>query len=119
MAPILVSSVSEFVQRAEMGRRPAQDIDEGLLGVLPPVEGAEQNRALDFGFDGLAPAALMRQHILKLAQPRFPRNAGRPVAIAAGQVTQGIVMQGSRVLFQSGHEARKVKRGAFNRATIG
>jgi hypothetical protein len=53
----------------------------------------------------------MRQHILKLAQPRFLRNAGRPVAIAAGQVTQGIVMQGSRVLFQSGHEARKVKRG--------
>ena len=30
----------EFVEGAEMGRRSAQDVDEGLLGILPPVKGA-------------------------------------------------------------------------------
>ena len=44
----------EFVERAEIGRGPAQDIDEGGLGVLSPVEGAEQNCALDLGIAGVA-----------------------------------------------------------------
>ncbi len=56
---------AEFVQRAEILRRLAQDIDEGLLGFLPPVEGAEQNRALDFAVDGVAVA--MREQIFKLS----------------------------------------------------
>ena len=42
---------SEFVERGKIRRRPPQDIDEGLLGVLLPVERAEQNRALDLGID--------------------------------------------------------------------
>ena len=48
---------AEFVQRAEMRRRAPQDIDEGLLGVLPPVQRAEQHRALDLGVDGIASRA--------------------------------------------------------------
>ena len=30
----------EFVEGAEMGGRSAQDVDEGLLGIQPPVKGA-------------------------------------------------------------------------------
>jgi hypothetical protein len=38
-----------------------------LLGVLSPVEGAEQNRALDFGIDGILKAATGEQ-IVELPQ---------------------------------------------------
>jgi hypothetical protein len=58
----------EFVERAEIGRGSPQDIDEGLLGILRAVEGAEQNRALDFGFNGLGAAALARKQSLELSQ---------------------------------------------------
>jgi hypothetical protein len=58
----------EFVERAEIGRCSSQDIDEGLLGILRPVEGAKQNRALDFGFNGIATGTPTRKQILKLSQ---------------------------------------------------
>ena len=73
---------------------PSQDIDEGQLGILSPVEGAEQNGALDFDIDGIAPHRLMRELIVKLPQPGFLSQAGSPVAIAAGNVSHE-----SRVLF--------------------
>ena len=73
----------EFVERAEIRRRPPQDIDEGLLGVLSPVERAEQDRALDLGIDGAALNGVTRQFVLKLSQPRFLRQPGRPAAIGA------------------------------------
>jgi hypothetical protein len=92
---------AEFVQRAEMRRRPSQDVDKGLLGVLPPAEGAEQHRALDFGIDGNAGAAWAREVLLKLPQPGFLRQTGRPAGIAFDDV-----MQGSRVLSRSGRDAR-------------
>ncbi len=57
----------EFVEGAEMGRRSAQDVDEGLLGVLPPVEGPEEHRALDFVPDRIGRDRLARQQILKLS----------------------------------------------------
>src|SRR5258706_8072904 len=44
----------EFVKCAEVFRRSPQDLDEGSLGVLPPVERTEQNRTLDFGINGVA-----------------------------------------------------------------
>jgi hypothetical protein len=90
---------SEFVERAEMRRRPAQDIDEGLLGFLPPVERAEQHRALDFGIDGVAVAAPMHQQLVELPQPRFLRQPGRPAA-APG------VTGRSHVLSWGGHDAK-------------
>ena len=40
---------AEFVERAEIGRVPAQDIDEGGLRVCLAIESAEQRRPLDFG----------------------------------------------------------------------
>ena len=84
-----------------MFRRPAQDIDEGLLGVLLPVERAEQNRAFDFGFDGIGRARGPRQKLVELPQPRFLRQPGSPAMIVAGNITPG-----SHVLFQSGHDVR-------------
>jgi hypothetical protein len=38
-----------------------------LLGVQSPVERAEQNRALDFGIDGVTLDEMTRQQILKLS----------------------------------------------------
>ncbi len=96
-----------------MGRRSAQDIDEGLLGFLPPIQRAEQNRALDFGLDGVIPDGLARQKLLELPQPRFLRQPGSPVALVAGNVGQG-----SRVLFQSGHDAQALASGALGRRII-
>ena len=57
----------EFVEGAEMGRRSAQNVDEGPLGVLPPVESAQENRAFDFGADRVGLHRLARQHILELS----------------------------------------------------
>ena len=85
MAPIFVSSVPNSLSALKWVGRPAQDIDEGLLGVLPPVERAEQNRALDFGVDGVGPGRLARQQILELPQPRFLRQPGSPAAIGCRQ----------------------------------
>ena len=57
----------EFIERAEIGGLPSQDVDEGLLGILPTVEGAQQNRALDLDIDsaGLLDG-LAREPIVKL-----------------------------------------------------
>ena len=71
---------SEFVERGKIGRRPPQDVDEGLLGVLLPVECAEQDRALDLGIDGVRPGGVTRQLVLELLQPGFLRQPGRPAA---------------------------------------
>lgn len=49
-----------------MSGRPAQDVDEGLLSILSPVEGAQESRTLDFGTDDVGLAWLARQHRLKL-----------------------------------------------------
>ena len=68
----------EFVERAEIGRRLAQDIDEGVLGVLPPVEGAEQHRALDFGFDGIVSARAGARAARQAAAASIPAPAGAP-----------------------------------------
>ena len=58
----------EFIQCAEIFRRPPQDIDEGLLGILSPVERTEQNRTLDFGVNGIGPDGTLRQQFLELPQ---------------------------------------------------
>ena len=50
-------------------RRSSQDVDEGLLRVLPPVEGPQQNSPLDFEADRIGPDRLTRQQILKLTEP--------------------------------------------------
>ncbi len=91
---------SEFVERAEIRGPPAQDLDEGQLRILRPVQRAEQGRALDLGLDRFVPTARTRQQILKLAQSRFLCQPGSPVA------------GGWRVLFQQGHGAKDL-RGAF------
>ena len=90
----------EFIERAEMGRRPPQDVDEGLLGVLPPVERAKKHRALDPGVDGVVTGRPMRQQVFQLLQSGFLRQPGRP----AGSIAD-CVLQRSRALFQSGHDA--------------
>jgi len=90
---------AEFVERAEIRRPPVQDIDKGLLGVPPPVQRAEQSRALDLGCDCLGPAARRCEQDFELTQPGFlcqpgpPANAGRAIG-------------GLRVLFQCGHGAK-------------
>ena len=53
MAPILVSSVPNSFSALKFSRRPAQDIDEGLLRFLPPVQRAQQHRALDLDRDAI------------------------------------------------------------------
>jgi hypothetical protein len=93
-----------------MGGRSAQDVDEGLLGVLPPVKGAQENRALDFGADRIGTDRIVsgrsvRQQILKLTEPRLLRQPGRPAARADGTIGQD-----RRVLFQSGHDVSKFRR---------
>ncbi len=97
---------SELVERAEIRGRPAQDIDEGRLRILPPVQRAKQGRALDFGFQRFVPAARTRQQIVQLTQSGFLCQPGSP---AGG---------GRRVLFQCGHDA-KDSRGVFPAITIG
>ncbi len=69
---------AEFIESAEMRGRCSQDFDEGLLGFLPSIKGAEQNRALDFGLDGIAAAGLARQQIFDLPQASIPAPAGEP-----------------------------------------
>ncbi len=101
---------AEFVQRAEMLRRLSQDIDEGLLGVLLPVEGAEQNRALDRAVDDVALAAPTREQVLDLSQSGFLRQPWRPGALAAGNVTQRSRVHGSRVLFLIRSRCQLVRR---------
>ena len=91
---------SEFVERGKIRRRPPQDIDEGLLRVLVPVECAEQNRALDLGVDRGSPGGVTRQFVVELPQPGFLRQPGCPAAIGAGDSRRG-----RRVLLQSGHDA--------------
>jgi hypothetical protein len=89
-----------------MGGRPAQDIDEGLLGILATVERAEQNRALDFALDGFTRGGVTRQQIVQLPQSRLLRQPGRPASIGAG-----IAGRGGRFLVQSGHDARWSESG--------
>ena len=73
---------TEFVERAEMGRMPAQDVDEGCLRLQLAIERAEQRRTLDFGRKMRAPVERQRQLRVELAQPRFLREAGRPGRLA-------------------------------------
>jgi hypothetical protein len=76
---------SEFIERTEIRRPPAQDIDEGELRLLPPVQRPKQGRALDLGRDGTG-AVRPRDLIVKFAQPRFLREPRGPIArIAAGE----------------------------------
>ena len=89
-----------------MGGRPAQDIDEGLLGILTPVERAEQNRALDFAIDGFALGGMTRQQIVQLPQSRLLRQPGSPASVGAGMAGRG-----GRFLFQSGHDTRWSESG--------
>jgi len=96
---------AEFVEGAEIRGRCSQDIDEGLLGILPPIEGPKQNRALDLGFEDLALDAMTREEILKLYQFRFLRQSGRPVAVAAGNPVRDC-----RLLLRSGRGACKARR---------
>ena len=77
----------EFVQRAEILGRPAQDIDEGELRLLSPIEGAKQYGALDFGCDGIARGRRHRQQIIELPQPQFLRQPRRPAAAVAGSLS--------------------------------
>ena len=74
----------EFVERGKIRRCSPQDIDEGLLGVLLPVERAEQNRAFDLGVDGAALDGGTRQQIVQLSQSRFLRPPGSPAPVGAG-----------------------------------
>ena len=84
---------SELVQRAEILRRPVQDADKGLLRFLPPVQRAQQYRALDFGRHRHRLAAgATRQQIVELTQPRLLRQPRRPAALVRG------VRRGSRFL---------------------
>ena len=80
---MVVEQRSEFVERAEIGRLPAQDVDEGLLGVLLPVERAEQNRALDLGIDGVSPGGMTRRSVVQLLSRASCASRGRPAAIGA------------------------------------
>ena len=89
-----------------MGRRPAQDVDEGLLGVLPPVERAKQHRALDFGVDRMRPAPV--------GAPADPQaDSSRDSCASRGaqpRLLPATVGQDSRVLFQSGHDVSTFRR---------
>jgi hypothetical protein len=100
--------VSELVEGAEVGRRPSQDCDQGLSRIRPPVEGSEQDRALDFSCDGVVFSALARQQVVELLQSRFPRQPERPVMIAAANAVRDW-----RILFRSGHGARRLSLDGF------
>ncbi len=93
--------VSELVEYAEVRRRPSQNRDEGLLGFLPPVEGAEQHRALDFNPDGVGFGGLARDEVVELLQPRLLRLPGRPAATIVANAACD-----SRVLFRFGPDVR-------------
>ncbi len=81
---------SEFVERAEMGRMPAEKFDECRLRVGLSVERAKQRRALDF--DRVYPARFQicrqagdRARATALpARGEGPSGAGRLVWFAAG-----------------------------------
>ncbi len=71
-----------------MGGRFTQDVDEGLLGILPPVERPQKYRALDFDADRIGPGRLARQQILKLTSLNSCANLGaqsRWLAALSGQ----------------------------------
>ncbi len=102
----------EFVERAEIGRRPSQDIDEGLLGVLSPVERAKQHRALDLGIAGIDLDAATRDQILKLSQPRFLRQTGSPAGMLPAASRETIAFCFSPVTMRGSMSV------AFKRATI-
>jgi hypothetical protein len=70
---------AKFVERAEMGRVPAQNIDERRLRVLAAIERAEQRRALDFDRYVRLDIGLANEQAIELAQPRFLREAGSPL----------------------------------------
>ena len=90
---------AEFVERTEIRRPPVQDIDKGLLGVLPPLQRAEQSRALDLGCDCLGPAARTCEQDFELMQPRLLCNPGGPA-------NAGRAIGGLRVLFHCRHGAK-------------
>ena len=92
---------SELVERAEIGRHPAQDIDEGRLGVLAPVQRPEQGRAFDLGCDGLVGAARTHEQIVELTQSCFLGQPGSPVA--------GFATSKGRGLFHCGHRFLRIR----------
>ncbi len=69
---------SEFVERAEMGRMPAQDRDERGLRLGPSIECAEQRRALDLTLQPHLVFAAPREQRIELGEPRFLRKARTP-----------------------------------------
>ncbi len=93
--------VSERVEGAEVRGRSLQDRDEGLLGFLPAVEGAEQHRALDFNPDEVGSGGRARDQLIELLQSRLLRLPGSPAAITVVHAACD-----SRVLFRFGHDVR-------------
>ena len=104
---------SELIERGKIRRRPPQDFDEGVLGVLLPVERTQQDRALDLGVDRGSPGGVTRQFVLELPQPGFLRQPGRPATI--GAVDSG---RGRRVLLRSGHDVGVRSRWFVEPSTI-
>jgi hypothetical protein len=78
----------ELVQRAEMRGRPAQDVDESLLGFPAPVEDAKQRRAFDFEFDAIAAARLPREQSFELGHSRILREPRGPAGLAGGDIAR-------------------------------
>src|SRR5579871_4214882 len=69
---------SEFVERAEMGRMPAQDVDEGCLRLRFSIERPEQRRALDLEHEARLVIAGMRKQRIELGEACFLREARAP-----------------------------------------
>ena len=99
---MLVSDARENaipVRPAKMRRRPPQEFDERLLGFAPSVEGAEQRRALDFEFDGIAGLIVAlgrpREQGLDLGYARFLREPRGPFGLACASAC-GDITRGSR-----------------------
>ncbi len=69
---------SEFVERGKIGRRPPQDVDEGLLGVLLPVQCTQQDCALDLGIDRGSPRRRDAPARPRAASAGLPARAGAP-----------------------------------------
>jgi hypothetical protein len=71
---------SKFVERAEIGWCPLQNVNERQLRLVPTVERTEQRGAFDFGRDGRLRARRVSDYFIKRAQPRFLGEPWRPMA---------------------------------------
>jgi len=72
---------AKFIQRAEMGRPPLQDGDEGEFCVVAPVERRKQHGAFDCVCERRLAVGILLQEGFELLEPRELRQTRRPALI--------------------------------------